>query len=188
MMSPWTSPAPSSGRSATTAPSYGDYATAADARTALNRALREHLTARDLGGAWLDVAGPARRAATQGQDFGQLFLGLSGFLVIAAAVLTALMLGLNADHRARDAGVLLALGWTRRRVAGAFIAEGAALAWSARWISGSRRDGMRVPRDRTISCIASKMPSATEPLTPCSHVPLSSIACPPYPAILNGLG
>ncbi len=49
-------------------------------------------------------------------DFGQLFLGLSGFLVLAAAILTALLFAFQTESRATESGILLALGFTRAGV------------------------------------------------------------------------
>jgi len=72
----------------------------------------------------IDVRGPALAATTEGIDFGGLFLGLSMFLLAAAAVLTALVFAFQAEQRTAQLGLLLATGWGRWRVRGVLLAEG----------------------------------------------------------------
>jgi ABC-type antimicrobial peptide transport system permease subunit len=75
---------------------------------------------------------PAREqalaAASQALDFGQLFLGFSVFLIIAALLLAALLFSLAVEQRAEEVGILLAVGLSPRAVRRLFLAEGAALA------------------------------------------------------------
>jgi len=75
---------------------------------------------------------PVRRqaltAADQAQDFGQLFLGFSFFLVMAALVLMGLLFQFGLEQRAPEVGTLLALGFTPRQVRRLLLREGAALA------------------------------------------------------------
>ena len=61
-------------------------------------------------------------------DFGQLFTAFSVFLIAAAAVLTGLLFTFSIEQRAAEAGLLLAVGWTRRRVKKLFLREGTLLA------------------------------------------------------------
>jgi putative ABC transport system permease protein len=72
-----------------------------------------------------DVALAATNAPV---DFGQLFAGFSFFLIIAAAVLTALLFTFSIEQRAAEAGLLLAVGWPAKRVRRLFLGEGFALA------------------------------------------------------------
>lgn len=68
-------------------------------------------------------------AASQGStDFDGLFLGFSSFLIIAAAMLVALLFRLGIERRATQIGLLLALGWSARRVRSLLIREGLAVA------------------------------------------------------------
>jgi len=60
--------------------------------------------------------------------FEVLFLSFSFFLIVAAAMLVALLFRLGVDRRAAEIGILLAVGWPRRRVTGLLVAEGAAVA------------------------------------------------------------
>jgi ABC-type lipoprotein release transport system permease subunit len=61
-------------------------------------------------------------------DFGQLFVGMSFFLIVAALMLTGLLFVFGIQQRAEEMGVLLATGWTPRAVRGLFFAEGGAIA------------------------------------------------------------
>lgn len=61
-------------------------------------------------------------------DFGQLFLGLSGFLVLAAAILTALLFAFQTESRATESGILLAVGFTRAGVRRLRLAEAGLIA------------------------------------------------------------
>ena len=73
--------------------------------------------------------GQALRRPTPGSnDFGMLFLGFSSFLIIAALLLVGLMVRLNLDQRAKEIGLLLAVGWRRALVRRLILAEGLILA------------------------------------------------------------
>jgi ABC-type antimicrobial peptide transport system permease subunit len=67
-------------------------------------------------------------AASQGQDFGQLFLGFSLFLITSALILVALLFQFATEARGMEVGTLLAMGFTPARVRRLFLAEGAAFA------------------------------------------------------------
>jgi putative ABC transport system permease protein len=65
---------------------------------------------------------------TASTDFTGLFLGLSGFLLIAALLLVVLLFRLAVEQRARQLGLLGALGFTPRRIARFIFLEGALVA------------------------------------------------------------
>jgi putative ABC transport system permease protein len=71
---------------------------------------------------------PAKRqglaAASGTTPFDALFMGLSMFLIAAALILIALLFRLGIEQRASEMGLLLALGWPRKRVARALLTEG----------------------------------------------------------------
>jgi len=67
----------------------------------------------------------AARGAT---DFAGLFIGLSLFLIVAAALLAGLLFRLGVERRAPEIGLLRASGFTARRVRRRFLGEGLALA------------------------------------------------------------
>jgi putative ABC transport system permease protein len=65
------------------------------------------------------IVKPARaealRAAAESMDLGQLFLGMSAFLIGASLTLTAMLFVFSVEQRAREMGVLLATGFTPGR-------------------------------------------------------------------------
>jgi ABC-type lipoprotein release transport system permease subunit len=109
---------------------YGDLmalrttATVAEA----GRLLREALEPKDAGLAFRPARDPALRAASESMDLGQLFLGMSVFLIAASLVLTAMLFVFSVEQRAREMGVLRAVGWTPGRIRGLFVGEAAVLA------------------------------------------------------------
>jgi ABC-type antimicrobial peptide transport system permease subunit len=97
-------------------------------RDAVYRNLLANLTPADVGLRFEPVRAQALKAAEQAQDFGQLFLGFSIFLVVAALLLMALLFQFGLEQRATEVGTLLALGFTPKQVRRLFLAEGAMLA------------------------------------------------------------
>lgn len=69
------------------------------------------------------------KAARNGVDFSQLFLGLSFFLLVAAIILTALLFLLNLESRQSQLGTLLILGFTRNQIRKLLLSEGAIVAF-----------------------------------------------------------
>lgn len=63
-------------------------------------------------------------ASTGATDFSQLFLAFSMFLIVSAALLVALLFRLGVEQRAREVGVLLAVGFPLRSVRRRFLTEG----------------------------------------------------------------
>ncbi|MBX3747280.1 MAG: ABC transporter permease [Verrucomicrobiae bacterium] len=90
--------------------------------------LRANLRPADVGLAFQPVRQQALRAATSGQDFGQLFLGFSFFLVLAALILMGLLFRFGLEQRLPEIGTLLALGFQPRQVRRLWLTEGLALA------------------------------------------------------------
>lgn len=62
-------------------------------------------------------------ASEQGTDFGQLFMGLSMFLIAAALVLVGLIFAFGVEKRSSEIGVLLALGFEKKQVRRLFLFE-----------------------------------------------------------------
>jgi ABC-type antimicrobial peptide transport system permease subunit len=95
----------------------------------LSAAIRHLINPASLGLFFQPVRQQAVAAATgQAIDFGQLFLGLSIFLVAAALILTGLLFAFNVEQRTEETGTLLALGFEPRRVRRMMLVEGGALA------------------------------------------------------------
>ena len=95
----------------------------------LGEKIRANLDPASLGLFFQPVRERALAASSQGVDFGQLFLGLSLFLVVAALVLVGLLFAFGVEQRAEEVGTLLALGLPPRRVRRMFWAEGGLLAF-----------------------------------------------------------
>ena len=64
------------------------------------------------------------KAAHNGVDFSQLFLGLSFFLLAASVILIALLLLLNLESRRSELGSLIVLGFTRNQIRKLYLSEG----------------------------------------------------------------
>lgn len=89
---------------------------------------RLHLDPAELGFRFQPVRAMALSAATGTTPFNGLFLGFSFFLIAAAVMLVSLLFRLAVDGRAEQIGLLLALGWSMRRVRRLWAAEGLAIA------------------------------------------------------------
>ncbi len=96
--------------------------------TNMEAAISQYLQPATLGYRFEPVREQALAAATQGQDFGGLFIGFSFFLIGAALILMGLLFQFGIEQRAAEIGTLLALGWEPRRVRRLFLLEGMALA------------------------------------------------------------
>ena len=70
----------------------------------------------------------ALRARREGTDFGQLFLGLSMFLIAAAVILTGLLFVFGVESRCEQVGLLLAVGLPATRIKRVLVGEGALVA------------------------------------------------------------
>ncbi len=101
---------------------------ASSCRQAVYRNLVANLKPADLGFRLEPVREQALKAAAQSQDFGQLFLGFSFFLVVSALLLMALLFQFGLEQRMAEVGTLLALGFSAKQVRRLLLAEGAALA------------------------------------------------------------
>jgi ABC-type antimicrobial peptide transport system permease subunit len=90
--------------------------------------LLANLNPAELGFRFEPVREQALRAADQSQDFGQLFIGFSIFLVVAALLLMALLFQFSLEQRRAEVGTLLALGFRPKQVRRLLLGEGAVLA------------------------------------------------------------
>ncbi len=94
---------------------------------AIRDTLREHLNPAAVGLYFQPVRETARKAGGEALNFGQLFIGFSFFLIIAALLLVALLFRLAIEQRNPQAGLLLALGWPPKMVKHLFLLEGGVL-------------------------------------------------------------
>ena len=99
-----------------------------DARAKVEQAMRRELDPASVGLHFQPVREHALAASAQSMDFGQLFLGFSCFLEIAALLLTGLLFVFSVQQRAEEVGTLLALGFPPARVRRLMLYEGGMLA------------------------------------------------------------
>jgi len=80
-----------------------------------------------FGFVFREVREEGLRASAESVDFGQLFLGLSFFIIIAALLLTGLLYVFNVEKRVEENGLLLALGFAKKNVKRLVLMEGAVI-------------------------------------------------------------
>src|SRR5262249_39180051 len=123
-----------------------------DAMPQFVSALRASLDPASAGFVVRDARAEGLSASAGSTDFGEYFVYFSFFLVVSALVLAALFFRLGVEQRAREVGLLRAVGFSTPRVRRLFTAEGYLLAVPGRIVGLSRgpAGGARVvPGPRT---------------------------------------
>lgn len=82
----------------------------------LKQKLNLNIKPEDIGLSFLPVRQEGRRAASNGVDFGELFMGLSFFVIAAGILLITLIAGLNIEERTEETGILSGLGFTMKQI------------------------------------------------------------------------
>ena len=95
---------------------------------AYRQALPRHVKASAAEFRPVPVREQALAASSGTTDFGEYFTYFSFFLVVSSLLLTLLFFRLGIEQRAREVGLLAALGYTPRAIRGLLLAEGAVLA------------------------------------------------------------
>ena len=90
--------------------------------------LRNHIDPARVGLVFRPVRELALKASAGAQDFGQLFVGFSFFLVLAALLLMAMHFVFSLQQRTAETGLLLALGFEAGRIRRLLFCEGCLLA------------------------------------------------------------
>ncbi len=90
--------------------------------------LRAKLDPSALGLFFTPVRARALAASRDSMDFGQLFIGFSLFLIVAALLLTAMLFVFNLEQRTAEIGLLRALGFSPGQVRRLVLGEGFVLA------------------------------------------------------------
>jgi len=106
-------------------PQAGD---ASEARDRLAAALRTQIDPSAFGLLARPVRSDGLRASRGATDFGAYFTYFSFFLVASALLLAALFFRLTVEQRARETGLLRAVGFSPARVRRIFLTEGVVLA------------------------------------------------------------
>ncbi|MGZ5566816.1 MAG: FtsX-like permease family protein, partial [Limisphaerales bacterium] len=96
---------------------------------AVAAAVTKNLQPSALGFAFEPIRQRALNAASQSEDFGQLFLAFSFFLIVAALILMALLFQFGLEQRATETGTLLAIGWRAPLVRRFVLIEGVFVAF-----------------------------------------------------------
>lgn len=94
----------------------------------LERAVSAGLTPAQLGLQFDPIREQAIAGANNSQDFGQLFLGFSMFLLFSALLLVSLLFQFGLERRASEVGILLGVGFLPGQVKRLLLSEGVALA------------------------------------------------------------
>lgn len=90
----------------------------------LEKSLLAHLKPAEGGFLFENVKQRNLASSAGATDFSVLFLAFSFFLIVAALLLIGLLFRLNLDRRAREIGLLLAVGMRRKTVRRLLLAEG----------------------------------------------------------------
>jgi putative ABC transport system permease protein len=93
----------------------------------VERGLKQALDPASLGFVFREAKKEGLRASSQSVNFSQLFLGLSFFIITAALLLTSLLFAFSTENRSEENGLLLALGFSRKKVRRIVLSEGAVL-------------------------------------------------------------
>ena len=74
-------------------------------------AFKRQCTPADFGLSFINIADKARMSAKKSIDFGELFLGLSFFIIFSALILTGMLFALSIESRSREIKILSHLGF-----------------------------------------------------------------------------
>jgi putative ABC transport system permease protein len=96
--------------------------------TDLSQELAEAVSPSALGMTVIPVRARSLEAARGTTPFEGLFLGFSFFLMASAVMLIALLFRLGAESRAREVGLLTALGWPTKKIRRVWLAEAGVVA------------------------------------------------------------
>ncbi len=81
-----------------------------------------------VGFQFLSPQADGLQAATGATDFGMLFGSLSGFIIIAVALLVAMLFRVGVEQRSREIGILQAVGYPLAKIRRRFLYEGTTVA------------------------------------------------------------
>ena len=90
----------------------------------LTFAIRQKLKPEDQGMVFRSVRAEGLKAAVGANDFTQLFVGFSFFLILSAIILASLMFRLGIQQRINQLGVMNAVGWPQSISRRLFMSEG----------------------------------------------------------------
>lgn len=91
----------------------------------IEKGMLEQIDPGQLGFHFRNQRREGQTASAQSVDFGQLFLGLSFFVIAAALMLTGMLYTFNVEQREGETGLLLAIGFCTRQIRRMLLIEGA---------------------------------------------------------------
>ena len=77
-----------------------------------------------IGFQFLSLQEEGLKASSGSTDFGMLFSSLSGFIIMAVAMLVGMVFRIGVEQRAREVGILQAVGYTLTKIRHRFLFEG----------------------------------------------------------------
>ena len=97
-------------------------------RTRFETEFLKKIQPEQIGFQFLFLQADGIQASAGATDFGMLFGSLSGFIIIAVALLVAMLFRVGVEHRSREIGILQAVGYPLAKIRRRFLYEGAAVA------------------------------------------------------------
>ncbi len=97
-------------------------------RTLFETEFLKRIQPEQVGFQFLSPQADGLQASKGATDFGMLFGSLSGFIIIAVAVLIAMLFRVGVEQRSREIGLLQAVGYPLAQIRRRFLYEGATLA------------------------------------------------------------
>ena len=85
-------------------------------KNAIDSLVLSRLNPKDVSISAQEIKAKSHTAAQTGVDFGELFLSLSFFVLMAAVFLTVLLFKLNLNSRKAESGLFIALGFSRKQI------------------------------------------------------------------------
>ncbi len=81
-----------------------------------------------IGFQFISLRTEALQSSTGSTDFGMLFASMSGFIIIAVALLVGMLFRIGVEQRSREIGILQALGYPLVKIRRRFLIEGIIIA------------------------------------------------------------
>jgi putative ABC transport system permease protein len=86
--------------------------------------LRKNLKAEDAGLVLRGLRSDVQKSVESPVDFGQLFMGFSFFVIVAALAITGMMFSFSLEQRSQQIGILRAVGWKTKKIRLVYWGEG----------------------------------------------------------------
>ena len=97
-------------------------------RTLFETEFLKKIQPEQIGFQFLALQAEGLQAATGATDFGMLFGSLSGFIIIAVALLVGMLFRIGVEQRSREIGILQAVGYPLVKIRRRFLFEGGTVA------------------------------------------------------------